>query len=424
MGVSERVCNSYITYNQNGFILDYDRIESDPNGWKTFFLSDEPPSYVNYINNPISCVESITIIDKSTCSAPIGIWNGKNFESCNYTFTNTPEGSPQSPTFTPEPEPFPVIVPDISYYIHDHLGNTRIIYNTDRKCGEDHLSYNAEYMADYYPYGKILREYTVGKPEKYLTTHHERDRETGLDYRGARFYDSDIGRFLSVDPLAEDYASWSPYNYVLGNPVMLVDPDGRAPENIIIRVNSNNEDSYGHAAIAVEEYDSEGNKTGNVVVYEVAGAPSGGDGEYKNSVVFGQGVTPDYSVEVMEKSAFLSQSQEGYDGIVEIETTKDQDQDAHSSLQGTVDDNTPYNPVSNNCSSLTCQGLRSAGVVTSENFGQETAKKGLGPFGIERTFNTPNAVFNDAAKLPNANVLKNPGDKTKSKFQEYIDKHY
>lgn len=37
-------------------------------------------------------------------------------------------------------------------------------------------------------------------------------------------------RFLSVDPLAADFASWSPYNYVLGNPVMLTDPDGRAPD--------------------------------------------------------------------------------------------------------------------------------------------------------------------------------------------------
>ena len=36
-------------------------------------------------------------------------------------------------------------------------------------------------------------------------------------------------RFLSVDPLAEDYASWSPYNYVLGNPILLTDPDGEAP---------------------------------------------------------------------------------------------------------------------------------------------------------------------------------------------------
>lgn len=35
--------------------------------------------------------------------------------------------------------------------------------------------------------------------------------------------------FLSVDPLAEDFAAWSPYNYVLNNPVLLTDPDGRAP---------------------------------------------------------------------------------------------------------------------------------------------------------------------------------------------------
>jgi len=34
---------------------------------------------------------------------------------------------------------------------------------------------------------------------------------------------------LSVDPLAADFASVSPYNYVLGNPVILVDPDGREP---------------------------------------------------------------------------------------------------------------------------------------------------------------------------------------------------
>jgi len=36
--------------------------------------------------------------------------------------------------------------------------------------------------------------------------------------------------FLSTDPLAADFVSWSPYNYVLGNPVMMVDKDGRAPE--------------------------------------------------------------------------------------------------------------------------------------------------------------------------------------------------
>jgi RHS repeat-associated protein len=79
---------------------------------------------------------------------------------------------------------------------------------------------------DYFPYGKILRQF-IKTPEKYVTTGHERDVETGLDYRGARFYDSDVARFLSLDPLAAEFPEWSDYNYVLGNPVMFVDPDGR-----------------------------------------------------------------------------------------------------------------------------------------------------------------------------------------------------
>jgi len=80
---------------------------------------------------------------------------------------------------------------------------------------------------NYYPYGKTLRQFVTGDGEKFLSTQHERDQETGLDYRGARFYDSDVARFLSLDPLASKFPNWSDYVYVVGNPLSYTDPDGK-----------------------------------------------------------------------------------------------------------------------------------------------------------------------------------------------------
>ena len=86
--------------------------------------------------------------------------------------------------------------------------------------------------------------------EKYQTTYHERDQETGFDFRGARYYDSEVGRFLSTDPLAAQRSWLTPYNYVQNNPVMRTDPTGALDDNYSVdsdgkvRLEESTDDNY------------------------------------------------------------------------------------------------------------------------------------------------------------------------------------
>ena len=52
---------------------------------------------------------------------------------------------------------------------------------------------------------------------------YQRDDETGLYYYGARCYTSWLARFVSIDPLKDDYPQLSPFNYADNNPVSDLD---------------------------------------------------------------------------------------------------------------------------------------------------------------------------------------------------------
>ncbi|WP_244283113.1 RHS repeat-associated core domain-containing protein [Leptospira neocaledonica] len=116
-------------------------------------------------------------------------------------------------------------------FLHpDHLGSITMATdgNGNRIAGGDqggasHISYK--------PYGEIQRNDSSGPDVfRYKYNGQEEDKETGLYYFKARYYDPVIGRFLQADsvmdisrPMGMDL-----YMYTEGNPVKYTDPTGNS----------------------------------------------------------------------------------------------------------------------------------------------------------------------------------------------------
>ena len=118
------------------------------------------------------------------------------------------------------------------YLTQDHLGSSRAITSQTgaivsrhdyRAFGEEVYSGTAN-RTNGQGYGKadgVRKQYTG----------YERDYESGLDFAQARYYNSKLGRFTSVDPLTasanvKDPQTFNRYSYVLNSPYKFTDPLG------------------------------------------------------------------------------------------------------------------------------------------------------------------------------------------------------
>ncbi len=114
----------------------------------------------------------------------------------------------------------------VHYYFSDHLQSLDVI--TDASGTVQERCY-------YYPYGGQL-SCTGSDSNHYKFTGKERDSESGSDYFGARYYTSNLSRFMIPDwaakPTSVPYASFGNpqslnlYSYVNNNPATTRDPDG------------------------------------------------------------------------------------------------------------------------------------------------------------------------------------------------------
>ncbi|GAB5400803.1 MAG: hypothetical protein Aureis2KO_23880 [Aureisphaera sp.] len=124
----------------------------------------------------------------------------------------------------------------------DHLGNVRLSYADSDLNGSVGTSEIIE-VSHYYPFGLKQKGYnttisTQGNAlaQNYKYNGKELNSELGMELYdfGARNYDASLGRWMNIDPLAEQMRRHSPYNYAFDNPIYYIDPDGMAPDTVIV----------------------------------------------------------------------------------------------------------------------------------------------------------------------------------------------
>ncbi|MEA4918739.1 RHS repeat-associated core domain-containing protein [Proteiniphilum sp.] len=137
--------------------------------------------------------------------------------------------------------------PAYHYHLKDHQGNNRVVVN---QAG------TVEEVNHYYPFGGVFSELARPSIQRYKYNGKELDRKFDLDMLdyGARHYDPALGRWFTVDPMAEAKPGLTLYHYCSNNPINKIDIGGNW--DVRVHVHKNRE-TFGYGFLYVT--DNKGN---------------------------------------------------------------------------------------------------------------------------------------------------------------------
>jgi RHS repeat-associated protein len=120
------------------------------------------------------------------------------------------------------------------FEMSNHLGNVLVtisdkkIQHTTNSTVVDYWNADVVTATDYAPFGMQLvgRKFSGSSSYRYGFNGKENDLETNTQDYGMRIYDPRLGRFISVDPITDEYPELTPYQFASNTPIQATDLDG------------------------------------------------------------------------------------------------------------------------------------------------------------------------------------------------------
>ena len=249
--------------------------------------------------------------------------------------------------------------PVYHYYLKDHQGNNRVVINQ---------ASTVEQVNHYYPFGGLFEVNTATSGiQSYKYNGKELDRIHGVDWYdyGARMYDGALGRFTTVDPMAEKYYSVDLYAYVENNPIKHIDINGDSitvlnkndGEHLALLI-QNNEDKWQYFSINGNNVYILGKHTGGRTFNDLGQEKFDSPQQFLESTYNSKGNKDDKSI-----------NNYGFEEGYIIPTTQEQDETIRSTFIN-IANNEEYrlNPINpNQCATVVQRSLSKAGVETRAN---------------------------------------------------------